>query len=113
MSDLASKKCVPCQGGVPALSEAEQDKLLEELDGWQLFEHHHLTKTFTFDSFTDAWKWINKLAECAEEQGHHPVINWNFKKVKVDIWTHKIDGLVESDFILAAKADQLPGGSPR
>lgn len=107
-SSLAAKQCIPCRGGVPPLPEAEAERLLADLGGdWTLVENHHLQKTYTFEAFMDAVHWVNKLAAVAEEQGHHPVILINFKKVQVDIWTHKIDGLTESDFYLAAKADAI------
>lgn len=107
MSALANKTCIPCRGGIPSISPEEQIKLLSQLEGWTIIDHHHLTKTYKFSSFKNAQDWITRLANCTEEQGHHPVIFWNFREVRVDIWTHKIDGLVESDFILAAKADGL------
>ncbi|MGB0716119.1 MAG: 4a-hydroxytetrahydrobiopterin dehydratase [Phycisphaerae bacterium] len=104
---LSEKKCVPCQGGVPPLSNDEMQPLLAELDGWSVINDHHLEKTFTFPDFVTALDFVNKLGAVAEEEAHHPDIYLAWGKVGVTIWTHKIDGLTESDFVLAAKADKL------
>jgi 4a-hydroxytetrahydrobiopterin dehydratase len=106
MSDLASKTCVPCRGGVPALTPAEYEPLLTELTNWSVVDDHHLTKTYGFDGFVDPLAFVNRVGAIAEEQGHHPDIYLAWGKVGITIWTHKIDGLTESDFILAAKCDQ-------
>ena len=107
MSDLATKTCVPCRGGVPPLKGEELASLQEQVDGWNVIEEHHLTKTFKFRDFREALKFVNHVGELAEEQGHHPDIFLAWGRVDVTIWTHKINGLTESDFILAAKVDQL------
>jgi len=107
MSDLASKTCVPCRGGVPPLKGEELAALKEQVSSWQVVEEHHLTKSFEFSDFRQALVFVNKVGELAEEQGHHPDITLAWGKVGVTIWTHKIDGLTESDFILAAKIDRL------
>ena len=108
MSDLASKECVPCRGGVPPLTG---DALLPyhppRGGGWEVAEDHHLEKTYEFDDFRQALDYTNKVGEMAEEQGHHPDIYLAWGVVKVTIWTHKIDGLTESDFVFAAKCDTL------
>lgn len=104
---LADKVCVPCQGGVPPLAPEESAKLLRELDGWQVIDGHHLSKDFRFPDFVQALAFVNRAGAVAEEQGHHPEITLGWGHAKVEIWTHKIDGLVESDFILAAKLDRL------
>ena len=110
MSDLADKTCVPCRGGVPALEGAELQKLHSELDaGWEVIDGHHLTKTFTFSNFAEALAYVNRVGAMAEEQGHHPDLLLAWGKVRVDVWTHKIDGLTESDFVFAAKAEKLYG----
>jgi 4a-hydroxytetrahydrobiopterin dehydratase len=108
MSDLASKECVPCKGGVPPLRGDELRELQDRLGGdWQVVDGHHLAKTYRFKDFREALAFTNKLGGLAEEQGHHPDIHLSWGKVGVEIWTHKIDGLTESDFVLAAKSDRL------
>lgn len=108
MSTLASQKCVPCKGGVPALKGADLRPLLAQLDGWEVVNEHHLEKTYRFADFVSALAFTNRLGALAEEQGHHPDIHLAWGKVRVTIWTHKIDGLTQSDFVLAAKCDALP-----
>jgi 4a-hydroxytetrahydrobiopterin dehydratase len=108
MSDLAAKTCVPCRGGVPPLKGEELTGLQKQVDGWNIIEEHHITKTFTFPDFRGALKFVNRVGELAEEQGHHPDILLAWGKVDITTWTHKINGLTESDFVLAAKIDQLP-----
>ncbi len=111
MTDLASKRCVPCQGGVPPLAGGELDRLLGELNrdrgGWQVVDGHHLEKEFRFKDFREALAFVNRVGEVAEEEGHHPDLHLTWGKVTMTTWTHKIGGLTESDFILAAKADRL------
>ena len=107
MSELASRQCVPCRGGVPPLRGEEITKLQAELEGWEVHEEHHLKKRFKTKDFREALALVNKVGEVAEEQGHHPDICFGWGTVEISIWTHKIDGLTESDFILAAKIDAL------
>lgn len=107
MSDLASKTCVPCRGGVPPMKGDELHRYLNQVKGWKAVNEHHLTKAFTFPDFKQALAFVNKVGAIAEEQGHHPDILLTWGKAEVTTWTHKIDGLTESDFILAAKIDQL------
>ena len=107
MTDLASKKCIPCSGAVPALKGGEITPLLAQLDGWQAVDEHHLTKSYTFPNFVEALAYVNKVGDVAEAEGHHPDIYFTWGKVRIDIMTHAIDGLSESDFILAAKVDQI------
>jgi 4a-hydroxytetrahydrobiopterin dehydratase len=109
---LADQTCVPCRGGVPPLTPDAAAKLLQELVGWELVDNHHLTKTFTLANFRQALALVNQIGAMAEVQGHHPDILLSWGKVRVDVWTHKIDGLTESDFIFAAKTDALRGGAP-
>jgi 4a-hydroxytetrahydrobiopterin dehydratase len=104
---LAEKQCVPCRGGVPPLNREQIDALLPQVPGWQAVDNHHLVKTWTFPNFITALDFVNKAGAVAEEQGHHPDFYLAWGKVEVKIWTHKIDGLTESDFILAAKLDRL------
>ncbi|MDX6613096.1 MAG: 4a-hydroxytetrahydrobiopterin dehydratase [Blastocatellia bacterium] len=107
MSDLARRDCVPCRGGVPPLAADEVLSLLKELDRWEVIQNHHLIKSYTFKDFAEALSFVNRVALLSEEQGHHPDICFGWGKVEVSIWTHKIDGLTESDFVLAAKIDEL------
>ena len=107
MSELASKQCVPCRGGVPPLEGQEISRLLDQLNGWEVVNHHHLKKNYKFADFAETLKFVNQVGELAEEQGHHPDICFGWGKAEITIWTHKIDGLTESDFILAAKIDKL------
>ncbi len=109
MSDLANQECVPCKGGVPPLSGEALIELQERLGGgWAVIEEHHLAKSYEFPDFKQALAFTNRVGELAEEQGHHPDIHLSWGRVKVTIWTHKIDGLTKSDFVLAAKVDRLP-----
>ncbi|MCH8852236.1 MAG: 4a-hydroxytetrahydrobiopterin dehydratase [Planctomycetes bacterium] len=105
-SELAGKDCVPCKGGVPPLAGDEIARLLEQVDGWSAERDHHITKTIKFPDFVQALAAVNRIGEIAEQQGHHPDLYLAWGKVRVDTWTHKIDGLTESDFILAAKIDE-------
>jgi 4a-hydroxytetrahydrobiopterin dehydratase len=106
--DLAAKSCIPCRGGVPPLRANELTRLLGELgSGWQVVREHHLEKEFSFPDFRKALDFTVRLGEVAEAEGHHPDIHLAWGRVTLQIWTHKIDGLTESDFILAAKADRL------
>jgi 4a-hydroxytetrahydrobiopterin dehydratase len=104
---LAEKDCIPCRGDTPALPTVEIDRLLTELRGWQVIRGHHLTKEYTFDDFAQALAFTNQVGAIAEEQGHHPDIHLAWGRVRLEIWTHAIDGLTESDFILAAKVDRV------
>ncbi len=105
MSQLASKQCVPCKGGVPPLKGDELNRLSEQVEGWDVIEEHHLSRTYKFPNFVKALEFVNKVGSIAEQQGHHPNIFLTWGKVRIEIWTHKIDGLTESDFILAARID--------
>lgn len=106
MTDLAQKECVPCKGGVPPLQGPELTALQEQLgNNWQVVAGHQLEKEYRFKDFRTALAFTNRVGELAESQGHHPDILLSWGKVKLVIWTHKIDGLTESDFIFAAKAD--------
>ena len=107
MSDLAKKTCIPCNGGVTPLKGTKLDALLEKLkNDWKIIKEHHLEKEYSFKNFKEALNFTIKVGELAENQGHHPDIFLAWGKVKLTIWTHKIDGLTESDFIFAAKADK-------
>jgi 4a-hydroxytetrahydrobiopterin dehydratase len=104
---LAEKRCVPCRGGVPPLQGEELENLKLQVPGWQVMMGHHLTRSYSFPDFRGALDFTNRVGELAEREGHHPDLYLSWGKVEVKIWTHKIDGLTESDFILAAKIDQL------
>lgn len=108
MSELATRDCVPCKGGVPPLTRAEIEPLLAKVDpDWDAVENHHLARTYRFENFVQALAYANRVGEMAEAQNHHPDLHLAWGRVTVEIWTHKIDGLHESDFIFAAKCDAL------
>jgi len=107
MSNLSKKKCTPCRGGIPPLAEGEINQHLTRLKGWSVVDNHHLLKVLTFPDFKSALAFVNQVGEIAEEENHHPNINFTWGKVEISIWTHKIDGLHENDFILAAKIDTI------
>jgi len=107
MSDLAGKTCVPCRGGVPPLAGKELENFASQVPAWKIINGHHITRELTFPDFVQALAFVNKVGALAEEQGHHPDIFLTWGRVAITLWTHKIDGLTESDFIMAAKIDQL------
>ena len=105
---LVDKSCIPCKGGVPPLTLQEVEKLLRNLgNGWVLNNTGHLCKEYHFKDFMDPMAFANKIAEVSEKEGHHPDLKIEWGKCIVEIWTHKIDGLTESDFILAAKIETI------
>lgn len=104
---LADKQCVPCRGGVPPLKGKELQGLLRNVPQWTATNEHHLHREFQFPDFQQALDFVNRVGAIAEEQGHHPDMLLSWGKVVVTLWTHKIDGLTESDFIMAAKIDRL------
>jgi 4a-hydroxytetrahydrobiopterin dehydratase len=104
---LADKKCVPCRGDVPALKGQELEKLHKNVPQWKVEKEHHIHREFRFPDFKQALDFVNRVGALAEEQGHHPDILLSWGKAGITIWTHKIDGLTESDFIMAAKIDRL------
>ncbi len=107
-TNLAEKKCRACTGDEPPLKGEALRQLHDQLgEGWKVVDEHHLEKIYTFDDFRQALDFTNRLGEIAEDEGHHPDIFLAYGKVKLQIWTHKIDGLTESDFIFAAKADEV------
>jgi 4a-hydroxytetrahydrobiopterin dehydratase len=108
MSDLAKKECVPCKGGEPPLKGNELAGLATQLaPGWRVVNEHHLEREFKFPDFRQALAFTNQVGQLADSQNHHPDIYLAWGKVKVTLWTHKIDGLTESDFVFAAKVDGL------
>jgi 4a-hydroxytetrahydrobiopterin dehydratase len=107
-SELAERECVPCRGGVPPLKGAELDELHQKLGGgWQVVDEHHLEKDYKFKNFRQALDFTVRVGELAESVDHHPDIYLAWGKVKITLWTHKIGGLSETDFVFAAKADTL------
>lgn len=103
---LANESCVPCRGGVPALRGDELRPLLSELDQrWSVIDEHHLEREYAFPDFASALAFTNRVGAIAESEGHHPDICLAWGKVRITLWTHKVDGLTRSDFILAAKID--------
>jgi len=104
--DLISRRCTPCRGGVPPLGPAEIAPLAAQLKDWDVENNHHLTKMYKFPDFVRALAFVNKIGTIAEAEGHHPDLYLSWGKVRVELWTHKIDGLSENDFIMAAKIDR-------
>lgn len=107
---LAERRCVPCRGGVPPLQGDALRNLQAQVPDWRVIDEHHLEKSFLFPDFQRGLEFVNRIGELAEEQGHHPDLFLTWGQVKVQIYTHKANGLTESDFILAAKIDRLPVG---
>jgi 4a-hydroxytetrahydrobiopterin dehydratase len=104
---LANKKCVPCRGGVPPLKGKELDALHKVVPQWSVIDEHRLKREYKFPDFVKALEFVNRVGTVAEEQGHHPNILLTWGKAEITLWTHKVDGLTESDFIMAAKIDRL------
>ena len=101
-------KCVPCQGGIPPLVAEEINSFLKLIDkNWSVANEKELIKKFSFETYSKAIAFSNSVAELAEDEGHHPYIHINFKNVKIILFTHKIDGLHENDFLMASKIDKL------
>jgi 4a-hydroxytetrahydrobiopterin dehydratase len=107
MSDLAGKTCVPCRGGVPPLAEKQLESFVAQVPAWKVINGHHITREFTFPDFVQTLAFVNKVAALAEAQGHHPDVFFTWGRAAITLWTHKIDGLTESDFIMAAKIDRV------
>ena len=111
MEDLSKKKCIPCEGGIPAFELSEIHKYLKKVDGWNVLsddqKNYFIKKDFKFKNFIESEKFIIKIGKIAEQEGHHPDINFGWGYAKITISTHAIKGLAESDFILAAKIDKI------
>jgi len=107
MKNLSNQKCVPCRGGIPKLTGEQAKVYLVDLNGWLLINDHHIEKEFTFPDFKSALQFVNLVGEIADLENHHPDIVLAWGKVVVSIWTHKIDGLHENDFIMASKIDTI------
>ena len=111
MSELFDKKCVPCEGGVPALDISEIHKYQKKIDGWDVIKNekniYFLEKKFKFKNFVESQKFVNEVCRVSEEEGHHPEILFGWGYAKINISTHAIEGLSENDFILASKIDNI------
>lgn len=109
MNDLVNKHCVPCEGGTPRLPDAKEDKLIQQIPHWQLLRDgtHRIRRMFTFKNFKEAMSFVNKIADLAESEGHHPDIKIIYSKVSLDLFTHAVLGLSENDFIMAEKINKL------
>lgn len=107
MAELADKTCISCRADAQPLGGEDLEKLLGQIPGWTAIEEHHLHKEFSFKNFREALGFVNQVGEVAEKQGHHPDIRLGWGLVEIYIFTHKIDGLTESDFVFAAKVDRL------
>ena len=111
MSDLHQKDCIPCRGGVPSFDITEIHKYLKKIEGWDVKknkdENYFLEKNFKFSNFAESQKFVNDVGAISEKEKHHPDILFGWGYAKIQIFTHKIKGLVESDFILAAKIDKI------
>jgi 4a-hydroxytetrahydrobiopterin dehydratase len=106
--DFAKKKCVPCEGGVPVLTKEQVKQFLPEVPGWEGDTNSRkISKRWKFKNFVEAMQFVNKVAELAEEEGHHPDIHVSYSRVTLELWTHAIGGLSENDFILSAKINAL------
>ena len=103
---LTTKKCIPCEGGVPSLSPAQAQRFLKSVSGWKLI-NGHLQKSYKFKNFVAASSWLEKIKFLAEAEGHHPDIHWSWNLITLELWTHAINGLSENDFILAVKINEI------
>lgn len=113
MTRLAEKRCMPCRGGIPPLTGDELLPYARQLPDWKIVEEHHIAKSFLFPDFKTALQFLNRIGGVAEAEGHHPDLCLSWGKVDVQIYTHKIRGLSEGDFILAAKIDDVFFGRRR
>lgn len=111
MEDLLKKKCVPCEGGIPPLTQEEVKRYLSQVGGWENVDNKRIRKKFKFKDFKEAIAFVNNVADLAESEGHHPDIHVHWNEVTFELWTHAIGGLHENDFILAAKIETLISGT--
>ncbi len=111
MVDLSDKKCVPCEGGIAAFDVKEIHKYLKKVDGWNVLQNdkknYYIEKEFKFKNFLESEQFVIKVGKIAEVEGHHPDISFGWGYAVIKISTHAIDGLAESDFVLAAKIDKI------
>jgi 4a-hydroxytetrahydrobiopterin dehydratase len=110
MSSLAARNCVPCRGDVPALKGEALHSFSHQLPNWKVVDEHQVSRVFKFPDFKNALQFVNRVGELAEEQGHHPDVFLAWGKVEITLWTHAVNGLTESDFVMAAKIDQIAPG---
>jgi 4a-hydroxytetrahydrobiopterin dehydratase len=107
-ANLADRSCIPCRGGIPPLDAAAAKQLLSQAPSWTLMDDaHRIERTFRFPDFKAAIAFVNKVGELAEVEGHHPDIHFGWGYATVSMHTHKIKGLHENDFIMAAKINRL------
>ena len=104
--DMTQKKCKPCEGSMPPLAEEKANELLNQIPGWEI-KDGHVFRQFKFKNFRESISFVNKVAEIAEQEGHHPDIIINYNKVAIELWTHAVNGLSENDFILSAKINAI------
>lgn len=106
--DLTGKKCVPCEGGMPPLTELQISEIRKNIKpDWVVLDNVKIKKDYMFKNYKQTMSFVNKVAELAEEEGHHPVMHVYYSRVEIELWTHSINGLSENDFIMAAKIDTL------
>lgn len=106
--DLSNKHCVPCEGGVPPMSETEVQKYISQVKGWEVIGgNRRIVKKFVFKDFKETMEFVNAVADISEKENHHPNIYIFYNKVEIELWTHKVRGLSENDFILASKIDLI------
>ncbi|HEX2921449.1 MAG TPA: 4a-hydroxytetrahydrobiopterin dehydratase [Bacteroidales bacterium] len=105
---LAEKKCIPCEGNVPALGENEINEFRSQISAdWKIVDNRKIKREFSFVNYKHTIDFVNRVAGIAEEEGHHPDMYVFFGRVEIELWTHSIGGLTENDFILAAKIDEI------
>ncbi|CAK6689198.1 4a-hydroxytetrahydrobiopterin dehydratase [Synechococcus sp. CBW1107] len=109
--ELSDERCVPCRDGAPTLTSEDLETLLSNLDGWQVVDHHHFHKLWSFPDFQSALDWINRAGAVCEEAGHHADFSLGWGRAEAVIYTHKVDGLTRADAVLAAKLDAI-GATP-
>lgn len=108
MDSLTQKKCTPCEGGIPPLKGDQLKPFLEQLNPeWNVVDEKKITRTYSFKTFVKAIEFVTSVADLAESEGHHPDFIVHYNKVTIELWTHKIDGLFDNDFIMAAKIDEI------
>ena len=106
--DLTNKKCIPCEGGIPPLDSARVAEYQKHIQSeWRLTSDSKISREYSFRDYRNTIGFVNRVADLAEEEGHHPVMHVYYSKIVIELWTHAIGGLSENDFILAAKIDKL------